>query len=75
MNGGRSDTSAVSGFLRDAALSGVSAWTVVNVLRAWMKDGVSRATIDCGLEEVRTALPSHDALLEDYRVLIQVTLR
>ena len=62
----------VAGFLADAARTGLSQWTTVNVLRQWASDGISRADMLTATQHVRATLGAqHQPLLADYEHAIK----
>ena len=77
MQGGNTPSRCpVEGFLRDAAYTGLSMWTVANVLRCWVADGTRPEEITLALDRVRTSTPaSQAALLDDYESAINNLLK
>jgi hypothetical protein len=62
----------VAGFLADAARTGLSQWTTVNVLRQWATEGITRADMLTAARHVRVMLGhQHQQLLADYERAIK----
>ena len=58
---------AITGFICDAARSGRSMWTVVNVLRHWRAEGTPLEHMSAAVAQARTMIPGYDTLLQEYQ--------
>ena len=57
---------AITGFICDAARSGVSMWTVVNVFRHWRAEGTTLEHLSAALAQAHTMIHGYAALLQQY---------
>jgi hypothetical protein len=65
---------SIAAYLRDAALTGSSMWSVVNVLRHWSNLGVDLPTLEQALATARRSTPAKEALFEAYEHGIRTLL-
>lgn len=74
MTGEVPSAESIAAYLRDAASTGSSMWTVVNVLRHWLNQGVDKPTVDRALAAARRSTPGKESLFEAYEHGIKTLL-
>ena len=65
---------SIAAYLRDAALTGSSMWTVVNVLKHWKNEGADAAVFERALATARRTTAGREPLFDSYEHGIKTLL-
>lgn len=66
MTGEVPSAESIAAYLRDAALTGSSMWSVVNVLKHWKSQGVESTVFELALATARRTTPGREPLFDAY---------